>query len=267
MNIEGTKKVLNLCKKMSKLEALVHVSTAYANCDRKQIDEIIYRPSVTPDHLLNLAEWMSDSLVAQITPRLIHPRPNTYTFTKAIAETVVAHECSSASSVDSQRFLPCAIVRPSIVGCAWQEPLPGWIDNLNGATGVFAAVGKGVLRTILSDHRCTADIVPVEYPVNTMIVAAWEMGKMGRKTEETNEKNKKVKVYNCTSGQLNKITWEEVHGFVHESLRKNPFENVYWADTHFTMNKYILEKRFILTDYPFIHNSLHKEPTNTLVMS
>ena len=32
---------------------LVHVSTAYANCDRDTIEERIYPPSVDPDRLAN----------------------------------------------------------------------------------------------------------------------------------------------------------------------------------------------------------------------
>ena len=31
--------------------------------------------------------------------------------------------------------IPLAIVRPSIVTAARQEPIPGWVDNLNGPTG------------------------------------------------------------------------------------------------------------------------------------
>jgi hypothetical protein len=38
--------------------------------------------------------------------------------------------------------LPLAIVRPSIVVAAWKEPVPGWIDNLNGPTGKLAQ-GQG----------------------------------------------------------------------------------------------------------------------------
>ena len=31
--------------------------------------------------------------------------------------------------------IPLAIVRPTIVTAAMKEPLPGWVDNLNGPTG------------------------------------------------------------------------------------------------------------------------------------
>ena len=39
-------------------------------------------------------------------------------------------------------------VRPSIVGASWKEPFPGWIDNFNGPTGIFAAIGNGLLRVM-----------------------------------------------------------------------------------------------------------------------
>lgn len=57
--------------------------------------------------------WMDDGIVRDITPRLIGDRPNTYTYTKALAEFVVQQE---------QDKLNIAIIRPSIVGASWQEP-------------------------------------------------------------------------------------------------------------------------------------------------
>lgn len=58
---------------------------------------------------------MDDGIVRDITPRLIGDRPNTYTYTKALAEFVVQQE---------QDKLNIAIIRPSIVGASWQEPFP-----------------------------------------------------------------------------------------------------------------------------------------------
>jgi fatty acyl-CoA reductase len=43
--------------------------------------------------------------------------------------------------------LPVCIVRPSIVVSTWKEPVPGWVDNLNGPTGLFLIAGIGVMRT------------------------------------------------------------------------------------------------------------------------
>lgn len=165
MNIEGTKKIVDLCKQISNLEVFIHVSTAYANCNRNHIKEQVYHSVMQPNHILNFAEWCSDDLANKITPTIISPWPNTYTYTKAIAETLVKQECLG-------RF-PCAIVRPSIVGGSWREPFPGWVDNYNGPSAIIPAVGKGLLRSIYANTRCIADILPVDFAVNTMIVAAY----------------------------------------------------------------------------------------------
>jgi fatty acyl-CoA reductase len=58
-----------------------------------------------------------------LTPHFLGERPNSYTFTKSIAEYVMATE---------GKGLPAIIVRPSIVGSTWKDPLPGWSDNFNG---------------------------------------------------------------------------------------------------------------------------------------
>lgn len=50
-----------------------------------------------------------------ITPKLLGKRPNTYIYTKALAESVVQQEGAK---------LNIAIVRPSIIGASWKEPFP-----------------------------------------------------------------------------------------------------------------------------------------------
>lgn len=63
---------------------------------------------------------MDDDMLSAITPKLLGQKPNTYTFTKQLAEYLLYKEGSD---------LPLAIVRPSIVGAAWKEPLP--VSNLS----------------------------------------------------------------------------------------------------------------------------------------
>ncbi|KJH41682.1 NAD-binding protein [Dictyocaulus viviparus] len=98
-----------------------------------------------------------------ITPKLLGNRPNTYTLTKALAETQL---------VDDAKQLPVIIIRPSIVGAMWKDPLPGWTDNVNGPTGIFAAVGKGVLTNMCGSGNSKADIIPVDVVANMIVVAA-----------------------------------------------------------------------------------------------
>lgn len=60
-----------------------------------------------------------------------------------------------------------------IVVATNSEPIPGWIDNLYGATGVVVGCGTGVLRTLQCDERVCAQIVPVDMVCNAIIAAAY----------------------------------------------------------------------------------------------
>jgi alcohol-forming fatty acyl-CoA reductase len=69
MNILGTQRLVELCHKMKKLEALVHVSTAYCNCDRDEVAEEVYPPPADPEKIIQCVEWMDEDLVNAITPK------------------------------------------------------------------------------------------------------------------------------------------------------------------------------------------------------
>lgn len=56
LNVIATQQLLSLAKQMHHLEAFVHISTAYANCNRKHIDEVIYPPPVEPRKLIESLE-------------------------------------------------------------------------------------------------------------------------------------------------------------------------------------------------------------------
>jgi len=55
------------------------------------------------------------------------------------------------------------------------EPLPGWVDNLNGPVGLFVAGGKGVLRSIHCNANYNAEITPVDIAINNLIVIAYRI--------------------------------------------------------------------------------------------
>ena len=57
--------------------------------------------------------------------KILETHPNTYTFTKNLAEQIVASD---------SKGLPVAIVRPSIIGASQEEPCPGWLENIFGVT-------------------------------------------------------------------------------------------------------------------------------------
>jgi fatty acyl-CoA reductase len=47
---------------------MVYVSTAFSNCPRTQIDEIIYDPPITGAKLMSLLEALDDEKLDKVTP-------------------------------------------------------------------------------------------------------------------------------------------------------------------------------------------------------
>ncbi|CAG2161713.1 unnamed protein product [Oppiella nova] len=180
-NVLGTRRLIELCHnwRIRLTLAILHL-----------LSDI---PSpVSPQKIIDLCEWMDEKMLNEMTPKLLGDRPNTYTYTKAMAETLLVEECGS---------LPVAIVRPSIVTSSWKEPMPGWVDNLNGPTGLIVAAGKGILRSMQHKSKASADIIPVDTVINLMIAIVWFTA-----TQRPNG----ILVYNCTSGSLNNFKWGQL---------------------------------------------------------
>ncbi|PAA84619.1 hypothetical protein BOX15_Mlig005249g2, partial [Macrostomum lignano] len=208
MNLDGPRKVAELCEGMRKLEALVHVSTAYANCERKVVDEIVYAPDVHPQKLLDAIEWMDDGVLEQVTPKLLGQKPNTYTFTKQLAEFYLVNKFPN---------LPLIIVRPSIVGASWEDPFPGWVDNFNGPTGLFAAVGKGMMRIMHGDRSCRADIVPVDIATNVLLASVWHQRQFKPQGRQP--------VYHAVIGPANRLTWADIETLTPKNFVAHPTQS------------------------------------------
>lgn len=67
------------------------------------------------------------------------------------------------------RFIFHDTVTPS-----FKEPVPGWVDSLNGPVGVIAAAGKGVIRSLLCSPDYEAEVVPVDIAINALILIAFK---------------------------------------------------------------------------------------------
>ena len=120
MNVQGTKSLLEIAQGMKKIEAVIHVSTAYAHCYQDKTEEALYMSENSPDadDIIDMCQRVPSEELnsAQTTNTIIGNHPNTYTFTKALAEGMLAK---------TSKDLPVAIVRPSIVVAAWKDPCPG----------------------------------------------------------------------------------------------------------------------------------------------
>lgn len=65
-----------------------------------------------------------------------------------------------------------AIVRPSIIGCCMEEPVPGWTDTLSAAGGFTIALSLGVIHYVKVKPNGVLDLIPADYVSNIIIAAA-----------------------------------------------------------------------------------------------
>jgi alcohol-forming fatty acyl-CoA reductase len=165
MNLTGTKNVLDVAKQMQRLLQMIHTSTAFCNIENEVMEEKIYDFPHRPEDLIRCAEWMSEEALAVAQKDILTFHPNTYTYTKRLAEILVRDEYNKVT-------LPVCVVRPSIVGPAYQEPLPGWVDSLNGPPGIMIAGAKGVLRCLMLDVNSHLEGIPCDTAINALIMIA-----------------------------------------------------------------------------------------------
>lgn len=116
INLLGTRRVMQLCQEIKNLTSMVHISSAYVNAFLLETEEKLYPAPDDAEKIIQLANSKDEKELDLLTPALIGEHPNTYTFTKHLAE----HEVNKCAS----KF-PCGIVRPSMITAAWQQPIPG----------------------------------------------------------------------------------------------------------------------------------------------
>ncbi|XP_047368535.1 putative fatty acyl-CoA reductase CG5065 [Vespa velutina] len=223
-NMVGTKRVLELGKAMKKLEAFVHLSTAFCHVDQKELGERVYDSPNDYQDVIKFVQWMEEDVVNLVTSKLIAPHPNTYTYTKCLTEKLVA---------DEYPHMPVVITRPSIVLPAVSEPLPGWVDNLNGPIGIIIGAGKGVIRSMHCNPNYHAEVIPVDWAINALIVIAY-------KISIDRNKLKNCPVYNITQTSMERMTWGQILEKGKEIIYDYPFEGQIWyPDGNIRNNKFI----------------------------
>ena len=138
INCLSTMSILQLCRQAKQLSSFVHVSTCYTHCQLSTIDEKFYPTIVTAEHLIEMTKWLpSDKLDKLCKDHLFDGRPNSYVFTKALAENYLN---------DYGQGLPIAVGRLSIVGGSRREPELGFIDVAQANVFIAFTQALGALR-------------------------------------------------------------------------------------------------------------------------
>lgn len=112
--------------------------------------------------------------------------PNTYTFTKNLAE---------KSLMKDRENVKVVIWRPSIITSGYNQPFPGWTDSVSAAGGLTLLCGLGLLQNINGTGLAPFDIVPADYVSNGILVA----------TAYADTQPDYAEIFNCASSVTNQI--------------------------------------------------------------
>jgi long-chain acyl-CoA synthetase len=141
INVDGTRRMLEVARRLPRLQRVVHVSTAYV---AGRTDRIYTEYDVDGNDFRN-----------------------TYERSKLEAEV----------AVDEATDLPVAIVRPSIVV---GEADSGWTSAFNVLYWPLQAFARGLLDTVPADPEGVVDMVPVDYVAEVIEQATFAPGALGR---------------------------------------------------------------------------------------
>ena len=229
INYFGCLRMLELATQCPNLRIFTHVSTCYVNCEKFGfINEKIYDIPDDSEEIVKRICSMTPAQQEAELSRILGPWPNTYTFTKSMAERTFKKRRPAN--------LPCVILRPSIIAAAIKEPMPGWTDTLSAAGGLSLAGGIGILNYVYGSMSNIADIVPVDYVSNSILVS----------TALCADKPGLTVVHASTSHQ-NPVRWGEFIEKGFEYIKYQPASiQVFKPDVTFIENKKLLKALFFL---------------------
>ncbi|XP_055591104.1 putative fatty acyl-CoA reductase CG5065 [Uranotaenia lowii] len=212
LNTRGTREVLELCKTLKHLKAIVHVSTTYSNPEVMDVEERIYPPKMDWRKAIEVAENIDEQILESLALKMSSFSPNTYTFTKGLAEQIC---------LEYGQQLPLVIFRPSVVTNSESEPIPGWIDNFNGPVSMLVGSGMGVVRAGFITPENRLNCIPVDVCIKAILVAAW---KRSREPFDGGH----VPIYNCAAERYKTVPYKYIVTDGKNLYEKNPLVRTVW---------------------------------------
>ncbi|XP_031621105.1 fatty acyl-CoA reductase wat-like [Contarinia nasturtii] len=189
-NVRGTRDILEIAKRMKRLEVFAYISTAYSHCPRDVVDEKFYDPPMEPEFWLKMLDRCKSAadkeIIDILEQQIMNPWPNSYTYTKALSESLVKRY--------SVHF-PTIVIRPSIIVSTYQDPVPGWTNNITGINGLCVGIGVGFLRHLHVEYDFVIDIICADFVVNTTLAAIHLCNEKHRSHKQIPE----AEVFHCSS--------------------------------------------------------------------
>nr|XP_029732162.1 fatty acyl-CoA reductase wat-like [Aedes albopictus] len=206
-NVQIGKYVLKWCRSFPNLKSVVYTSTFYSECTKNFVEEKIADDLPFGNYKLcmKMLTGLTSEKCESIRGSMLGDYPNTYTFTKKLAEIMVQKEFAGD--------LPIAVYRPSVVSPTYREPQQGWTDNFFGVDSFIRAKFDGVGRVILGDMNQIGNHAPLDYCVNAMLVCGYDVS---QRRSSCCQSLPELTVYNHVS-KTNKCTNDDAMRYMAES--------------------------------------------------
>lgn len=162
INTGAPRSLLAIARQARRRPHFVAVSTAYVTPHPGEGVPVEERLVELPRPL---AELCAEALAGREEVRHVLAHPNSYTFTKCLAEHVYA---------DERGDLPVTIVRPSCVAACLRTPFPGWTDSTAAYHAYVLGIATGQFRAFRVDPKSRLDVVPCDEVVARILQVALE---------------------------------------------------------------------------------------------
>lgn len=90
---------------------------------------------------------------------------------KSLFESKILSEKIIDDDIKNSNNVPVVLIRLPILGPAYKEPFPGFLEILRGPSAIMIGAGYAFGHADLP-----AEVVPVDIAVNALITAAWQRG-------------------------------------------------------------------------------------------
>ncbi|KAI7866243.1 male sterility protein-domain-containing protein [Spinellus fusiger] len=175
MNALATLRVMDLADECPQMTAFVHMSMLhlYHYLPEGGVLECMYDLGLgDPEEILKSVMAMNEQESAAFLKRILQQFPNTHIFTKALAEHLIFRRIELNREEEKhggKKQWPIAIVRPSWIGPAAEEPSPGWSSGWTGVNAWIALHGHGIPLVKPSQGDLLVNIVPVDYVAKVVL--------------------------------------------------------------------------------------------------
>jgi len=209
INVNGTYQCICVGQEIA-AKSFIHISTLYVNSREhrdKLVEEQIYDSGL--DFVAEFERWLRlkqqgkgfdhchieriKSVTSSSDPLQRSQWPNSYTFTKNMAENVVLHHCGGNGTGPA---IPHSIVRLGIVSPICRGEHLGWFMGNGGFVFLVIGIATGNIRYLHGDGNGRPDFVPVDYTCDAILAVTARTICRG-KEEEEDQRVRSGDIYQC----------------------------------------------------------------------